>query len=76
MDDEGIIPCRKILDIYSNIYFYLLLPKMELLKEKREIIRPVLMKFGLALAISLGGVVYTFVKIRRIEPSKSKPSPG
>lgn len=22
-DDEGIIPCRKILDIYSNIYLFI-----------------------------------------------------
>lgn len=47
-------------------------------REKRESpINPVLLKFGLALAISLGGIVYTFFRGKRlIKPSKPKPSPG
>ncbi|GFP83894.1 protein chup1 chloroplastic [Phtheirospermum japonicum] len=41
-------------------------------KEKRDgPISPVLIKFGVALAFSLGGIVCTFL---RIGPSKSKPS--
>ncbi|KAI3463293.1 hypothetical protein Pfo_019956 [Paulownia fortunei] len=44
-------------------------------KEKRDIpIRPVLLKFGVALAISLGGILYTFFRTKRIKPPKSKPS--
>ncbi|KAL0429879.1 UNVERIFIED_CONTAM: protein CHUP1, chloroplastic [Sesamum radiatum] len=41
--------------------------------ERRELpIRPVYLKFGVALAISLGGVIYTFSRTKRIKPSKSK----
>ncbi|KAL0380485.1 UNVERIFIED_CONTAM: hypothetical protein Sangu_0112800 [Sesamum angustifolium] len=41
--------------------------------ERRELpIRPVFLKFGVALAISLGGVIYTFSRTKRIKPSKSK----
>ncbi|KAK4427268.1 protein CHUP1, chloroplastic [Sesamum alatum] len=50
------------------------------LKEKRESpMSPVLLKFGVALAFSLGGIVYTFFRSKRIKPSVSKPalnSPG
>ncbi|KAL8056117.1 hypothetical protein ABFX02_04G098700 [Erythranthe guttata] len=53
--------------------------KLELLKmvvrEKGEIpMKPVIMKVGLAIAISLGGILYTYSRTRRIKPSKSKPS--
>ncbi|KAK4413818.1 protein CHUP1, chloroplastic [Sesamum alatum] len=41
--------------------------------ERREIpIRPVFLKFGVALAISLGGVIYTFSRTKKLKPSKSK----
>ncbi|KZV58819.1 hypothetical protein F511_18656 [Dorcoceras hygrometricum] len=43
--------------------------------EKREIsLRPVLVKVGVALAVSLGGILYTFLRSRGIKPSKIKPS--
>ncbi|KAL8522494.1 hypothetical protein ACS0TY_012602 [Phlomoides rotata] len=42
-------------------------------KEKREIpITPVILKFGLAVAISLGGVVYTYLRLKKINPPKPK----
>ncbi|KAG8388368.1 hypothetical protein BUALT_Bualt02G0118700 [Buddleja alternifolia] len=51
-----------------------------LVKEKREIlINHAHLKFGVALAISVGGIIYTFFVIKRIKPPKSKPlkvSPG
>ncbi|KAK6128007.1 hypothetical protein DH2020_038254 [Rehmannia glutinosa] len=44
-------------------------------KEKKDIpIRPVLLKFGVALVFSLGGIVYTYLRTKRIKPPKSKPS--
>ncbi|KAI3455509.1 hypothetical protein Pfo_012172 [Paulownia fortunei] len=44
-------------------------------KEKRDSpISPVLFKLGVALAFSLGGIVYTFFRGKRIKPSKPKPS--
>ncbi|KAG8380041.1 hypothetical protein BUALT_Bualt07G0152300 [Buddleja alternifolia] len=44
-------------------------------KDKRDVlVRPVILKFGVALAISIGGVIYTFFRSKRIKPSKPKPS--
>ncbi|KAL3840844.1 hypothetical protein ACJIZ3_025435 [Penstemon smallii] len=46
-----------------------------MVKEKSDIlVRPVLLKFGLALALSLGGILYTFFITKRNKPPKSKPS--
>ncbi|XP_073125808.1 protein CHUP1, chloroplastic-like [Henckelia pumila] len=48
-------------------------------REKRDFaLRPVLVKFGVGLAISLGGILYTFFRSRGIKPSILKsplPSP-
>lgn len=42
--------------------------------EKREIaLRPIVVKFGVGLAISLGGILYTFFRSKGIKPSKLKP---
>lgn len=42
--------------------------------EKREIaLRPVVVKFGVGLVISLGGILYTFFRSKGIKPSKLKP---
>ncbi|XP_073295839.1 uncharacterized protein [Primulina huaijiensis] len=44
--------------------------------EKRDFaLRPVLVKFGVGFAISLGGILYTFFRSRGIKPSKLKPPP-
>ncbi|KAL3824413.1 hypothetical protein ACJIZ3_020442 [Penstemon smallii] len=44
-------------------------------KVKKEIpLRPVLLKVGFALAISLGGILFTFFRTNRNKPPKSKPS--
>ncbi|KAL8043274.1 hypothetical protein ABFX02_09G109100 [Erythranthe guttata] len=44
-------------------------------RDKRDIsINPVIIKFGLALALSIGGIVYTFFTSKRIKPSEPKPS--
>ncbi|EYU21441.1 hypothetical protein MIMGU_mgv1a004777mg [Erythranthe guttata] len=44
-------------------------------RDKRDIsINPVIIKFGLALALSIGGIVYTFFRSKRIKPSEPKPS--
>ncbi|PIN24201.1 hypothetical protein CDL12_03071 [Handroanthus impetiginosus] len=59
----------------------ILVPSMNLeveimaVKQKRDIpIGPVVLKFGVAIAISLGGVLYTFLSGKRMKPPKSKPS--
>ncbi|KAK3028893.1 hypothetical protein RJ639_039902 [Escallonia herrerae] len=39
-------------------------------------IRPVLVKFGVALALSLGGILYSILRTKRNRPSDSAPSPG
>ncbi|XP_075524331.1 protein CHUP1, chloroplastic-like [Primulina tabacum] len=42
---------------------------------KREIpLRPVALNFGVALAISLGVILYTYFKTKRMKPPKPKPS--
>lgn len=43
-----------------------------MVKEKRDI-RPVLLKFGVAFALSLGGILYTLFKNKKIKPDKSQP---
>lgn len=43
-------------------------------REKRDI-RPVLVKFGVALALSLGGILYSILRNKRIRPSQPPPSP-
>ncbi|KAL2516304.1 actin binding protein family [Forsythia ovata] len=43
-----------------------------MVREKRDI-RPVLLKFGVAFALSLGGILYTFFKTKKIKPNKSQP---
>lgn len=49
-------------------------------KGKRDSpISPVLFKFGVALAFSLGGIVFTFIRSKRNmlpKPKPSLPSPG
>ncbi|KAL3631957.1 hypothetical protein CASFOL_024941 [Castilleja foliolosa] len=46
-------------------------------KEKRDdLISPVLIKFGVALAFSLGGIVCTFLRIGFSKSKPSPPSPG
>ncbi|KAG8388382.1 hypothetical protein BUALT_Bualt02G0120100 [Buddleja alternifolia] len=48
---------------------------MMMVKGKRYLpIKPVHLKFGVALAISVGGILYTYLRTKRINPSKSKPS--
>lgn len=44
------------------------------MRDKRDI-RPVILKFGVALAISLGGILFTFFRTKRINPSNSSSSP-
>lgn len=44
-----------------------------MVREKRDI-RPVILKFGVALAISLGGILFTFFRTKRIKPSNSSSS--
>ncbi|KAK3018935.1 hypothetical protein RJ639_003532 [Escallonia herrerae] len=39
-------------------------------------IRPVLVKFGVALALSLGGILFSILRTKRNRPSDSAPSPG
>ncbi|KAF5931989.1 hypothetical protein HYC85_028160 [Camellia sinensis] len=43
-----------------------------MVKENRDI-RPVLFKFGVALALSLGGILYSILRTKRIEPPRSPP---
>ncbi|CAI9114237.1 OLC1v1014909C1 [Oldenlandia corymbosa var. corymbosa] len=43
-------------------------------REKRDI-RPVLFKFGVALAFSLGGILFNFLRNKRNKPSASQSSP-
>ncbi|XP_019194170.1 PREDICTED: protein CHUP1, chloroplastic isoform X2 [Ipomoea nil] len=45
------------------------------MREKRDI-RPVLLKFGVAVALSLGGILYTILRNKRIKPPKRPPSKG
>ncbi|XP_055831817.1 protein CHUP1, chloroplastic-like [Solanum dulcamara] len=46
-----------------------------MVRDKRDI-RPVILKFGVALALSLGGILFTFFKTTRINPSNSSSSPN
>ncbi|KAK4375399.1 hypothetical protein RND71_006076 [Anisodus tanguticus] len=43
------------------------------MSDKRDI-RPIILKFGVALAISLGGILFTFFRSKRIKPSNSSSS--
>ncbi|KAA8540325.1 hypothetical protein F0562_024756 [Nyssa sinensis] len=43
-------------------------------REKRDN-RPVLLRFGVALALTLGGILYSVLSTRRIKPSGPSPSP-
>ncbi|KAI7985517.1 hypothetical protein LOK49_LG14G01990 [Camellia lanceoleosa] len=43
-----------------------------MVKENRDI-RPVLFKFGVALALSLGGILYSILRTKRIKPPQSPP---
>ncbi|KAE9467861.1 hypothetical protein C3L33_00215, partial [Rhododendron williamsianum] len=46
-----------------------------MVREKRHI-RPEILKFGVALALSLGGIIYSVIRARRInKPSQSPPRP-
>ncbi|CAN4100125.1 unnamed protein product [Withania somnifera] len=45
-----------------------------MVRDKRDI-RPVILKFGVALALSLGGILFTFFRTKRINPSNSSSSP-
>ncbi|KAL3511725.1 hypothetical protein ACH5RR_024442 [Cinchona calisaya] len=45
---------------------------MMMMREKRDI-RPVLFKFGVALAFSLGGILYTILRNNKLKPSRSLP---
>ncbi|XP_059640680.1 protein CHUP1, chloroplastic-like isoform X1 [Cornus florida] len=42
------------------------------MREKRDI-RPVLLRFGVALALSLGGILYSILRTKPTRPSKSLP---
>ncbi|KAH0763981.1 hypothetical protein KY290_020054 [Solanum tuberosum] len=42
-----------------------------MVRDNRNIIRPVVFKVGVVLAISLGGIIYTIFRTRRIKPSNS-----
>lgn len=44
-----------------------------MVRDKRDI-RPVILKFGVALALSLGGIIFTFFRPKRIKPSNSSSS--
>lgn len=44
------------------------------MRDKRDI-RPVILKLGVALALSLGGILFTFFRNKRIKPSNSSSSP-
>ncbi|XP_075098695.1 protein CHUP1, chloroplastic [Nicotiana tabacum] len=46
-----------------------------MMRDKRDL-RPVILKFGVALALSLGGIIFTFFRNKRIKPSNSPPSPS
>ncbi|XP_059290206.1 protein CHUP1, chloroplastic-like [Lycium ferocissimum] len=46
-----------------------------MMRDKRDI-RPVILKFGVALALSLGGIIFTFFRSKRIKPSNSSTSSG
>lgn len=50
---------------------------MMMMREKKDI-RPVILKFGVVLAFSLGGILYSILrsKLSRSPSSKSRPSPG
>lgn len=37
-------------------------------------IRPVLFKFGAALAFSIGGILFTILRTKKFKPSRSLPS--
>ncbi|GFZ04217.1 actin binding protein family [Actinidia rufa] len=43
-----------------------------IVRERREI-GPALLKFGMALALSLGGILYSVLRTKRIKPSRSLP---
>ena len=45
-----------------------------IVRERREI-GPVLLKFGVALALSLGGIIFSVLRTKRIKPSRSLPPP-
>ncbi|MCD7449329.1 hypothetical protein HAX54_051270 [Datura stramonium] len=44
-----------------------------MVRDKRDI-RPVILKFGVAVALSLGGILFTFFRTKRIKPSDSSSS--
>ncbi|KAK6787434.1 hypothetical protein RDI58_015959 [Solanum bulbocastanum] len=46
-----------------------------MVREKKDI-RPVILKFGVALAISLGGILFTFFRTKRVKHSNSSSSPN
>ncbi|XP_015069227.1 protein CHUP1, chloroplastic [Solanum pennellii] len=45
-----------------------------MVRDNRNIIRPVVFKIGVVLAISLGGIIYTIFRTKRIKPTKSNSS--
>ncbi|XP_057504007.1 protein CHUP1, chloroplastic-like [Actinidia eriantha] len=45
-----------------------------IVRERREI-GPALLKFGVALALSLGGIIFSVLRTKRIKPSRSLPPP-
>lgn len=45
------------------------------MREKRDF-GPVLLKFGVAVALSIGGILYTILRNKRTKPSKRPPSKG
>ena len=47
---------------------------MMMVKEQRDI-KPLLLKFGVALAISFAGFLYSRLRTKRINPSPPPPSP-
>lgn len=47
-----------------------------MIKEKRDSIKPVLVKFGVTVVFSLGGLLFSIFRKNMIKPSQSPPSPS
>lgn len=46
----------------------------DMIKEKRDSIHPVLLKFGVTIILSLGGFLFSRFRKNLIKPSQSPPS--
>ena len=47
---------------------------MMMIKERRDV-KPLLVKFGVALALSFAGFLYSRIRTKRIKPPDSPPPP-